>query len=194
MPKDSEMYVPLDYPPPPFSTKFDLVLLDAHRFDGVDVSWEPERMVFSQLSIAFEYLTIGGIVAIRLGNPTHDKTVAILYILSCLFESVKTHKPTSSHDHRKSFYAVASGFQKDTVKNTDFLHSVLETLRDCWWETTFGGQDGKGANVGEWWEEIFQTDDLPQLFGEKLIQLSLPLWEIQSEGLKNYFIKNGMSF
>jgi 23S rRNA U2552 (ribose-2'-O)-methylase RlmE/FtsJ len=197
MPKDSEMHVPADYPPPPFSTKFDLILLDAHRFDTGDetiVSWEPVRMIFSQLSIAFEYLTVGGIVVIRLGNPTHDQTAAIMYILSRLFESIKVHKPISSHDHRKSFYTVASGFQKDTFENSNFLQSVLETFRDCWWKTTFGGQDGKGVNVGEWWEEIVRTEDLPELFGERLIQLSLPLWEIQTEGLKKYFGSNGIKF
>jgi hypothetical protein len=195
MPDDSERQVPVDYPSPPFSTNFDLVLLDAHRFDTGDetpVSWEPERMVFAQLSIAFEYLTLGGIVVIRLGNPTHDQTVVILYILSRLFENIEVHKPISSHNHRGSFYAVALGFQKDTFKDTNFLHSVLETLRDCWWKATFGGQDGKGVNLGEWWEEIVKTDDLPELFGERLIQLTLPLWEIQSEGLKKYLIKNGV--
>ena len=101
--------VPPEYPAVPFSedNKFDLVLLDAHRFETgneTPVAWEPQRMLLSQLIIAFEYTAIQGIVVIRLGNPQRDQTAAILYILSQLFQTVNVHKPISSHKHRGSFY------------------------------------------------------------------------------------------
>jgi 23S rRNA U2552 (ribose-2'-O)-methylase RlmE/FtsJ len=188
--------VPLEYTAVPFSesSKFDLVLLDAHRFETgneTPVGWEPQRMLLSQLIIAFEYTAADGVVIIRLGNPQRDQTAAVLYILSQLFQAVKIHKPVSSHQHRGSFYAVATGFQNDCTQ-TSLLRSVIKIMRDRWWEATFGGEDGKGINPLEWWEEIVLTDHLPTLFGEKLLQLALPVWKTQIAGLEEYFIKNGI--
>jgi hypothetical protein len=61
-----------------------------------------------------------------------------------------------------------------------------------WWEATFGGENGSGTNPLEWWREIFSTEDLPELFGEKLIEIAIPVWEIQTAGMKSYFQKHGV--
>jgi len=180
----------------PFDTKFDHVILDAHRFDTGNetvVPWEPERMVLSQLIIAFEYTVTDGTVVIRLGNIERDKTIATLYLLSLVFKTVKVLKPRSSHTHRGSFYAVASGFQNN-VESPCRLLSMIHILRTRWWEATFGGEEGNGTNPVEWWRGIFSTESLPELFGEKLIQLAIPVWDIQITGLKSYFRKNGIKF
>jgi hypothetical protein len=58
------------------------------------------------------------------------------------------------------------------------------------WEATFGGEDGKRINPGEWWDEIIPTDKLPELFGETLVALALPVWVTQIDGLKAYFAKH----
>jgi hypothetical protein len=196
-PNLSDKPVPPEYPKVPFSeySKFDLVLLDAHRFDTgneTPVGWEPQRMLLSQLIIAFQYTAVHGIVVIRLGNPQRDQTAAILYILSQLFQTVKVHKPTNSHKHRGSFYAIATGFQNDFTKPS-LLSSVIRIMRNRWWTATFGGEDGKGINPFEWWEEIVPTDHLPTLFGEELLQLGLPIWRTQVSGLVEYLTRNGIN-
>ena len=193
---DIENPVPDSYPALPFSTKFDLTILDAHRFESgneILVAWEPQRMLISQLIIALEYTSVGGVIVIRLGNPHSDQTAAILYILKLLFHTVKAHKPTSSHNHRGSFYAVAGGFQKEMTKDRGLLKLVREVLCRKWWEATFGGEAGRGINPGEWWEEIVPTDKLPELFGETLVELALPIWATQIEGLRTYFTKHGIN-
>lgn len=171
-----------------FDGKFDLILLDAHRFETgneIVVAWEPERMVLSQLIVALEYTAAQGTVVIRLGNIQRDKTVAILYLLSLLFRQVRVLKPRSSHTSRGSFYAVADGFQTNAG-------NISEVLRHRWWDSTFGGENKNGINPLEWWTEIFPTEELPELFGKKLIQLAMPVWVIQNEGMKSYFHKYGM--
>jgi hypothetical protein len=142
-------------------------------------------MLLSQLILAFNYTAIDGTVVIRLGSPEHDRTVAILYTLSLLFEHVNVHKPKKSHEDRKTFYAVAMGFQNNEFKNPEKCQFITDKLSNSWWEATFGGEDGGGVKLGEWWEEIVPTDQLPKLFGERFIQLALPMWKIQIKGLKN---------
>lgn len=73
------------------------------------------------------------------------------------------------------------------------LSSVINVLRVRWWDATFGGDEGKGTNPLEWWEEIVKTDHLPDLFGERLLELALPIWRTQIDGLEEYFIMNGIS-
>ena len=148
-------------------------------------------MILSQLIIAFEFMALNGIVVIRLGNIQRDKTVATLYLLSLLFEKLNVLKPRSSHKHRGSFYAVAAGFQAN-VKTSSVLLSIIQVLRKKWWEATFGGENGNGRNPDEWWTEIFSTEDLPNLFGERLIQLAMPVWLTQIEGMKSYFRQHGI--
>ena len=115
-----------------------------------------------------------------------------MYLLSLLFQTVKVLKPTSSHTHRASFYAVAAGFQANIESNSVLL-SITHMLRMQWWEATFGGENENGINPLEWWREIFSTEDLPNLYGEKLIQLAMPVWAIQIEGMRSYFRKHGMN-
>jgi hypothetical protein len=189
--------VPQNYAEIPFSnsTDFDLVILDAHRFDSGGkniVGWEPRRLLISELIISFEYAAKGGVIVIRLSNPDRDQTVAILYILDTLCQTVKLYKPETSHNHRGSFYAVASGFGTEMMGHKARVKAVTEILRGKWWEATFGGEDGKGINPGEWWDEIIATDKLPELFGETLVSLALPVWATQIDGLKAYFAKYGI--
>ena len=66
-------------------------------------------------------------------------------------------------------------------------------MRNRWWTATFGGDDGKGINPVEWWEEIVVTDHLPSLFGEELFQLALPVWRTQVTGLQEHLTKNGIN-
>ena len=66
-------------------------------------------------------------------------------------------------------------------------------MRDRWWTATFGGEDGKGTDPLEWWEEIVPTGHLPSLFGEELLQLALPVWRTQVAGLEEYLTKNGIN-
>jgi hypothetical protein len=152
-------------------------------------------MILSQLIIAFEYMAINGIIVIRLGNIEWDRTVAVLYLLSLVFETVKVLKPQSSHDHRGLFYAVAAGFQVN-VGNDPSLSAIVQSLRlrMRWWEATFGGESGNGTNPMEWWRQIFSTADLPELFGKKLIRLAKPVWEIQTTEMKRYFRKHGIEY
>jgi hypothetical protein len=148
-------------------------------------------MLLSQLIIALENIAVEGIVVIRLSNPQMDQTAAVLYILSFLFQTLKLLKPTGSHKHRGSFYAVAAGFQHGDTRDSS---SVTRIMRMQWWEATFGGEDGNGVDPAQWSEEIVPTDELPHLFGEKLVQLARPVWRTQTEGLKEYFTKNGIKF
>ena len=183
---------PSTYPPLPFSTKFDLILLDAHRFDTGDehlVPWEPERMYLAQLIAALDYIELHGVIFVRLGNIERDITVAILYLFSLLLESVKVYKPTNAHVHRGSFYGIADGYKASELKD-----NVQTVLRNAWWESTFGGPDGAGVNPGEWWAKIFPTEELPELFGATVVDLAVPLWQTQIRGLEQYFIKHGVVF
>ena len=71
---------------------------------------------------------------------------------------------------------------------------MIHILRTRWWEATFDGEEGNDINSIERWRGIFSTESLPELFGEKLIQLTMPVWDIQITGRKSYFQKNGIKF
>jgi len=75
------------------------------------------------------------------------------------------------------------GFQNNTIPSVTLLGSVMSTLRTKWWQATFGGEDRQGINPLEWWEDIVESERLPPLFGERLVELAAPMWITQIEGL-----------
>jgi hypothetical protein len=190
--------LPPTYIPLPISTKFNLVILDAHRLNtGGQMLRKGEtlRMKISQLLIAFQSTTPGGMVVIRLSLRSLDETVAIMYLLNLLFSNLNVHKPTIGHSSRGSFYAIAGGFQERS-SDTELLDHVVDILRKTWWEASFGKAelDDTVDNPYEWWQEFVKSEDLPQLFGHKFIELITPVWIKQRDGLKAHFEKHGVTF
>jgi FtsJ-like methyltransferase len=192
--------LPPRYIPLPFSTKFDLVILDAHRFGSDETMRQffqeggPTRMILSQLIIALESIAPKGILLMRLSLSQGDQMVAILYIFSLLFGTFSVHKPMWGHKGRGSFYAIADGFQGASLERAFVLpvERVLFVLRKYWWEASFGS--GEDNWVNEWWDEIVKSEGLPQLFGKRFITLITPVWETQIEGLKTHFRKHKVIF
>ena len=189
--------IPAVYLPLPFRTKFNLIILDAHRFGTSPVDLEEgetTRMILSQLLIALESIATNGIILMRLSLRQGDQMVAILYLFSLLFRTVSVHKPVCGHKGRGSFYAVADGFQGTSLETALVLERILGVLRKQWWDASFGGEEGKGRWISEWWDEIVKSEDLPELFGTRYIDLITPVWETQLEGLKTHFQRNGVAF
>ncbi|EEP81605.1 predicted protein [Uncinocarpus reesii 1704] len=150
---------------------------------AIGSKFEATRLMTAQLILALQRIKNGGTIVVLLHRANSPRIVELLYIFS-QFAEIDLFKPTSSHATRSSFYLIA--------KNVDPTNSgfcrMLENLKSSWKRKTLQAfndepQDSERTVSGDTMEDILQS------FGEKLISLGEPIWEIQREALKKKFLK-----
>lgn len=189
----SDSPVPPTYPHPelfslkrPFlDSKFDLVFCDGQvlrpheRYrEKYREPHETLRLKASQLILALQRIYNGGTLVALLHEVDEWCTVELLHQLST-FSDVEFWKSKNHHQLRSSFYVIAKQVKPDSQAARDTLH----TWRKAWWQSTFSGDDGTGENPA-WAEETYVTDVLNK-FGDDLIEMGRPIWDIQREALIN---------
>lgn len=167
--------------PLPHMWSYSLVICDGVRLrvheHGMVREWEPRRLTISELIIGLTNVKPGGSLLALMHGPDHWDTVAVLYRFS-QFSDIQLYKPKTSHRNRSSFYMVASNI------NTDLAAPWVEHLRECWYEATFGGEDGRGVPFDL--EEDLVVEDVLEEFGERLIEMGRDIWTIQKEALESW--------
>ncbi|EIW83685.1 hypothetical protein CONPUDRAFT_49795, partial [Coniophora puteana RWD-64-598 SS2] len=171
--------------------RYSLVLLDCHHLrKQVDyVNWDYYRIVVSQLILGLSAARDGGTIVMKLSNPQRDIPAKILYLLSTLSTRLVLHKPARMHANRGTFYAVAKGVGRGAEGSR--LGEIVGELRSLWVELTYGGTEGTGRwMTSEDLNFIIKSEDLVDVFADRLIKLARSVWATQLEGLKRLLAKN----
>ncbi|KAI9372820.1 hypothetical protein BJX61DRAFT_505595 [Aspergillus egyptiacus] len=145
-----------------------------------DDNGEGSRLLFAQLTFAFNRLRQGGSLVILLHKVESWKTVKILYALSQVAD-LQAFKPPKCHGIKSSFYLVA--------KNVELTHEpgkqAVAYWREIWRYLTFREctdvsvpQDPLGEDPDELAAEIIN------FFGEEFLELARPVWEVQAKRLR----------
>ncbi|MCJ1385358.1 hypothetical protein MMC17_008480 [Xylographa soralifera] len=174
---------------PYFGLSFQLVFCDGqvlrthtrpkHRDD-----FEALRLTFSQLILALQRIATGGTLIMLLHRLDSWDCVQLLYQFS-QFAQIQLFKPQRKHALRGSFYLVAKSLQPDHQA----AQLAVQQWKEAWWRGTFGGTEGTGLTKQLISPEAMRT--ILDEFGDKLIELARPAWQIQFEALmKQSFTQN----
>ncbi|MCJ1293213.1 hypothetical protein MMC34_004766 [Xylographa carneopallida] len=166
---------------PYFGQSFQLVFCDGqvlrthtrpkHRED-----FEALRLTTSQLILALQRIDTGGTLIMLLHRVDSWQCIQLLYQFS-QFAQIQLFKPQKKHALRSSFYLVAKNMQPDHQA----AQLAVQQWKDAWWRGTFGGAEGIGLVRELVSPNIMQT--ILDEFGDKLIDLARPVWQIQLEAL-----------
>ncbi|KAJ5727423.1 hypothetical protein N7493_005243 [Penicillium malachiteum] len=167
---------------------FDLVICDgqvvAGRHDGPTSKHAATRLSCAQIILGLQRIKSDGSFVMLLHQTYRPQVVRLLEAFSH-FSNIALFKPVPCHAKRKSFYLVA--------KNVDPHHEracrLLRDLKNSWRACTV---DAFGMGLSETSVDEATTEDMEdilQSFGEKLIRISQPIWEIQRDALKKQFLR-----
>lgn len=139
--------------------------------------FEPTRLLTAQLILALQRIAEGGTLVMLLHKVEGLNTVLLLRQFG-QFADLQLFKSKRKHAVRNSFYMVA----KDVRPNCEAAIEAVTRWKEEWWQRTFGVLDGD-----EMAREPLDEDGLRGLleeFGDRMIELARPIWEIQFEALK----------
>ncbi|RPA91504.1 hypothetical protein L873DRAFT_1714037, partial [Choiromyces venosus 120613-1] len=167
-------------PLPQMSPPYDLVICDGQRLRTHEQagfrSWEPGRLLLSQLILALTNIRPGGTMLVLLHRVEQWNTVSLMYRFS-QFADISLFKPKSAHATRSSFYLIATRVRPDRAA------PWVSHLRHCWAGLTFGGEEGRGMPLDD--AEDLEVEDVLRVFGGRLISLGHEIWEAQRDALSS---------
>lgn len=166
---------------------FQLVFCNGQNLRNHDLTIHQEnlenlRLGISQLILALQRIATGGTLVMLLHKAEAWDTAQFLYQFS-QFSEIQLFKSRRKHRLKSSFYLVAKNVQPDHQA----AKAAISEWKEAWSQATFGGSEGTG-------DAVLVEDDAVQglldKFGNELIELAKPLWEIQSEALIEKRISN----
>ena len=167
--------------------KYDLVFCDGnalrtHKIADYRQQVEAARLRISQLILAMQRIESGGTLIMLLHKPAAYRSLKLLHLFDNIAE-LQLFKPTTFHAKRGSFYLIAKNVQPGHSEAVAAIHE----WKRVWKELTFPTLDDNGqakpphaANDSKSAEEV---SDLLRTFGERIIELAEPLWQIQKGAL-----------
>ena len=165
---------------------FDLVFCDGqvlrthapNRETYRDQTKEATRLICSQLILALTRIKSGGTLAMLLHKAESFRTMALLRDFD-KFANIELFKPVVGHARRSSFYLIAKMVQPD---HPDAIAAKARWM-EVWKAATFPELSTDPAsmfNVSDHEVSVLLAE-----FGERLIELAEPVWEIQRKALTN---------
>ena len=167
---------------------FDLVLSDGqvlrtHKRLSYRDKLESLRLSVSQLIFAMQHIKTGGTFVMLLHRVCAWPILKRLYTFYKFSSEEHLFKPTKKHALRSSFYLVAKGVNPHAPAAVE----AVEKWKQLWAIITFDCSTWKADEPPE--DEI---KSLLEDFGEKIIELSEPIWKIQSAALQRA-LSNGFT-
>lgn len=165
----------------PFTDKrYDLIFCDGqvlrmHRRADYREKREAWRLLTSQLVVTMRRIKHNGTVVALLHRLDAWDTVALLHTLST-FSTLDLFKPKKKHAIKSSFYVVA----KDVKPHCVALKMAVDRWKEEWRIATFGTDVEYAENRCKY--DATARDVLGK-FGDQLISLAEPVWQIQSGAL-----------
>lgn len=173
------------------SPAFDLAICDGQvlrtHYPKPPNNTEPARLCCAQLVLALTRLKTGGTLVILLHKVDAWNSARLIQTVNSFSTGpVRLFKPERKHATRSSFYLVAKGVQP----NHPAAQKAVEMWRRTWLAATLrvSGVDDQETgedNLRGWcdWEEGEDVNEFLESFGERLIELGMPIWEIQANAL-----------
>ena len=178
----------------PFLKPFDLIFCDGHVARTQEVlphsrATEVSRLTCSQLIIAMQRIKSGGTLIFLLHGADLYHNVKLIRFFDKI-SRLQLFKPVKGHAKKSSFYLVA----KDMQPGRMVARAAVFTWKQIWKDATFPSsatpigdrnhtQDEAEALLKQA-EREKDSDELIGSFGERLIELAEPLWEIQKKALQ----------
>ncbi|KAF6217509.1 hypothetical protein HO133_006847 [Letharia lupina] len=175
----------------PWATKsFDLVFCDgqvlrthAPHIESYRERREAGRLSCSQLILAMQRIKPGGTFIMLLHKVEIWRTMKLLSVFDAISQ-IELFKPVTSHKTRGSFYLIAKNVQPH---HPEALAAINE-WKAAWKNATFPvSTDEECQNPPDFVEEHVQDEEVSGLlasFGERLIELGEPVWQIQKNALR----------
>ena len=172
-----------------FGKWFDLIFCDGqalrtHKPHIADYRRQVEaaRLTVSQLILAMQRIESGGTLIMLLHGCATYEAIKILRVFDDIAQ-LQVFKSSSSDTKRKTFYLIAKNVQPG---HSEAVAAVSE-WKKVWKQLTFPspGQDGQQSPPKVASEPEFAQDvsDLLETFGERIIELGEPIWQIQKQAL-----------
>lgn len=137
---------------------------------------EAHRLKASQLALAVSRVKRGGRMIVLLHKPESWNSLTLFYTFS-KFAKIQLFKPSQQHQYKSSFYMIAF----DVQCQSEAARTAVKQWTREWKVATFG-TDAEYENVVR--EHALDANQVLEEFGEKWVELSQPVWEIQRDGLK----------
>ncbi|KAJ1332041.1 FtsJ-like methyltransferase [Microdochium nivale] len=138
---------------------------------------EAIRLTSVQLALGLSHLRPGGNMLVLLHRIDSWKSIALLHTFS-KFADVQVYKPQASHRKRSSFYLVAKNVRSDSAD----ARQAVEKWKSYWRAATFGAAEDLQGLRGATPDEV---EAVLEEFGEELIRLAYPVWQLQANALSD---------
>ncbi|EEQ28917.1 hypothetical protein McanMca71_001022 [Microsporum canis] len=151
---------------------------------AVGSKFEASRLTSAQLILALQRIKKGGTMVMLLHRVNNPRNVKLLHAFS-QFAEIDLFKPTPSHAARNSFYLVAKNVDPTSLG----ARQMLENSKSCWKTKTLQAfndepYEAEQNTSGDEMRSILQSS-----FGQRLISLAEPIWDIQREALEKKFLR-----
>lgn len=172
----------------PWATKsFDLVFCDGQvlrthtpHIANYREQREASRLACSQLILAMQRIKPGGTFIMLLHKVEMWSTMKLLSVFDGISQ-IELLKPVRSHKTRGSFYLIAKNVQPH---HPEALVAINE-WKGAWKKATFPpSADEEKQNRTDVVEQHEEVSSLLASFGERLIELGEPVWQIQKIALR----------
>lgn len=161
--------------------QFDLVtceggVLRTHEVASYREHREASRLKTSQLAIALARVRPGGSMIVLMHKAETRHSLCIFYAFS-KFARVRLFKPDVQHQHRSSFYMIAT----DVQSQGEAAQRVVKQWTSEWKAATFGTDE-------EFREALHSNsvdiDKVLKEFGEQWVGMGREVWSLQIKGLQ----------
>lgn len=161
--------------------QFDLVtceggVLRTHQIATYREHREAHRLKASQLAISLARLKPGGSMIVLMHKAETWNSLSLFYKFS-KFSEVRLFKPEVEHQHRSSFYMIATNIQSQS----EAAQKAVEQWTAEWKTATFGTDEeyAKECNGNS-----LDVDEVLKEFGQSWVELCRDVWARQIKGLE----------
>ncbi|KAJ0122958.1 methyltransferase protein [Diaporthe amygdali] len=161
--------------------QFDLVtceggVLRTHQIASYRESREAHRLKVSQLAISLARVKPGGSMIMLMHKAETWKSLSLFYQFS-KFSKVNLFKPEVEHQHRSSFYMIATNIQSQS----EAAQKAVKQWTSEWKTATFGTDE---EYMKECQGNALDVDEVLKEFGASWVDMCREVWALQIKGLE----------
>lgn len=161
--------------------QFDLVtceggVLRTHQIASYRENREAHRLKASQLAIALARVKPGGSMIVLMHKAETWNSLSLFYKFS-KFSKVRLFKPEVEHQHRSSFYMIATSI----ATQSEAAQNAVKQWTTEWKTATFGTDEDY---TKECKGNALDVDEVLKEFGESWVDLCREVWARQIKGLE----------
>lgn len=161
--------------------RFDLVtceggVLRTHRIASYREHREAHRLKASQLAISLKRVKSGGSMIVLMHKAETWNSLCLFYKFS-KFSDVRLFKPEIEHQHRSSFYMIATNIQSQSEAAGD---AVKQWTAD-WKTATFGTDE---EYIRQCRDNTLDVNKVLEEFGDTWVESCREVWVRQIKGLE----------